>query len=151
MFMEALIEWQMFRYPFTVILRHQCFIVDSRAVRAMKTAALLRDLANWHCTPQNVRTFRHKGHFFVALENVAVQADSSLCFLLVPFQRIRLVLRGVEVRCSGMSYVLFGISTRHLFIYLFMCLCFNLLVTRCTNKFNIQQLYVLPTLYLCVV
>jgi hypothetical protein len=27
----------------------------------------------------------------------------------------------------------------------------NLLVTRCTNKFNIQQLYVLPTLYLCVV
>jgi hypothetical protein len=28
---------------------------------------------------------------------------------------------------------------------------FNLLVTRCINKFNIQQLYVLPTLYLCVV
>jgi hypothetical protein len=28
---------------------------------------------------------------------------------------------------------------------------FNLLVTRCFNKFNIQQLYVLPTLYLCVV
>jgi hypothetical protein len=27
----------------------------------------------------------------------------------------------------------------------------NLLVTRCANKFNIQQLYVLPTLYLCVV
>jgi hypothetical protein len=27
----------------------------------------------------------------------------------------------------------------------------NLLVTRCTNKYNIQQLYVLPTLYLCVV
>jgi hypothetical protein len=27
----------------------------------------------------------------------------------------------------------------------------NLLVTRCTTKFNIQQLYVLPTLYLCVV
>jgi hypothetical protein len=27
----------------------------------------------------------------------------------------------------------------------------NLLVTRCINKFNIQQLYVLPTLYLCVV
>jgi hypothetical protein len=27
----------------------------------------------------------------------------------------------------------------------------NLLVTRCTNKFNIQQLYGLPTLYLCVV
>jgi hypothetical protein len=26
-----------------------------------------------------------------------------------------------------------------------------LLVTRCTNKYNIQQLYVLPTLYLCVV
>jgi hypothetical protein len=26
----------------------------------------------------------------------------------------------------------------------------NLLVTRCTNKFNIQQLYALPTLYLCV-
>jgi hypothetical protein len=26
----------------------------------------------------------------------------------------------------------------------------NLLVTRCTNKFNIQQWYVLPTLYLCV-
>jgi hypothetical protein len=26
----------------------------------------------------------------------------------------------------------------------------NLLVTRCTNKFNIQQLYVLPTLYSCV-
>jgi hypothetical protein len=26
----------------------------------------------------------------------------------------------------------------------------NLLVTRCINKFNIQQLYVLPTLYLCV-
>jgi hypothetical protein len=26
----------------------------------------------------------------------------------------------------------------------------NLLVTRCTNKFNTQQLYVLPTLYLCV-
>jgi hypothetical protein len=26
----------------------------------------------------------------------------------------------------------------------------NLLVTRCTNKWNIQQLYVLPTLYLCV-
>jgi hypothetical protein len=29
--------------------------------------------------------------------------------------------------------------------------CFNLLVTRSTNKFNIQQLYVLPTLYLCFV
>jgi hypothetical protein len=28
---------------------------------------------------------------------------------------------------------------------------FNLLVTRCTNKFNIQQLYALRTLYLCVV
>jgi hypothetical protein len=28
---------------------------------------------------------------------------------------------------------------------------FNLLVTRCTNKFNIQQLYILPALYLCVV
>jgi hypothetical protein len=28
---------------------------------------------------------------------------------------------------------------------------FNLLVTRCINKFNFQQLYVLPTLYLCVV
>jgi hypothetical protein len=27
---------------------------------------------------------------------------------------------------------------------------FNLLVTRCINKFNIQQLYALPTLYLCV-
>jgi hypothetical protein len=27
----------------------------------------------------------------------------------------------------------------------------NLLVTRCINNFNIQQLYVLPTLYLCVV
>jgi hypothetical protein len=27
----------------------------------------------------------------------------------------------------------------------------NLLVTRCSNKYNIQQLYVLPTLYLCVV
>jgi hypothetical protein len=27
---------------------------------------------------------------------------------------------------------------------------FNLLVTRYTSKFNIQQLYVLPTLYLCV-
>jgi hypothetical protein len=27
----------------------------------------------------------------------------------------------------------------------------NLLVTRCINKFNIQQLYVLPTLYLCIV
>jgi hypothetical protein len=26
----------------------------------------------------------------------------------------------------------------------------NLLVTRCTNKFNIQKLYGLPTLYLCV-
>jgi hypothetical protein len=26
----------------------------------------------------------------------------------------------------------------------------NLLVTRCTNKFNIQKLYVLSTLYLCV-
>jgi hypothetical protein len=26
----------------------------------------------------------------------------------------------------------------------------NLLVTWCTNKFNIQQLYALPTLYLCV-
>jgi hypothetical protein len=30
------------------------------------------------------------------------------------------------------------------------CIKFNLLVARCTNKFNIQQLYVLPTLYLCV-
>jgi hypothetical protein len=29
-------------------------------------------------------------------------------------------------------------------------LCLNLLVTRCTNKYNIQQLYVLSTLYLCV-
>jgi hypothetical protein len=28
---------------------------------------------------------------------------------------------------------------------------FNLLVTRCINKFNIQQLYALPTPYLCVV
>jgi hypothetical protein len=28
---------------------------------------------------------------------------------------------------------------------------FNLLVTRCINNFNIQQLYVLPKLYLCVV
>jgi hypothetical protein len=28
---------------------------------------------------------------------------------------------------------------------------FNLLVTRCTNKFNSQQLYALPTLYFCVV
>jgi hypothetical protein len=28
---------------------------------------------------------------------------------------------------------------------------FNLLVTRCINKFKIQQLYVMPTLYLCVV
>jgi hypothetical protein len=28
---------------------------------------------------------------------------------------------------------------------------FNLLVTRCTNKVNIQQLHALPTLYLCVV
>jgi hypothetical protein len=28
---------------------------------------------------------------------------------------------------------------------------FNLLVTRCINKLNIQQCYVLPTLYLCVV
>jgi hypothetical protein len=27
----------------------------------------------------------------------------------------------------------------------------NLLVTRCINKFNIQQLYALPTLHLCVV
>jgi hypothetical protein len=27
----------------------------------------------------------------------------------------------------------------------------NLLITRCINKFNIQQLYVLPKLYLCVV
>jgi len=27
---------------------------------------------------------------------------------------------------------------------------YNLLVTWCTNRFNIQQLYVLPTLYLCV-
>jgi hypothetical protein len=27
----------------------------------------------------------------------------------------------------------------------------NLLVTRCINNFNIQQLYVLATLYLCVV
>jgi hypothetical protein len=26
----------------------------------------------------------------------------------------------------------------------------NLLVTRCINKFNIQQLYALPILYLCV-
>jgi hypothetical protein len=26
----------------------------------------------------------------------------------------------------------------------------NLLVTRCNNRFNIQQLYVLPALYLCV-
>jgi hypothetical protein len=26
----------------------------------------------------------------------------------------------------------------------------NLLVTRCINKFNIQQLYALTTLYLCV-
>jgi hypothetical protein len=32
----------------------------------------------------------------------------------------------------------------------FVAFCLNLLVTRCTNKFNIQQLYVLPTLYLCV-
>jgi hypothetical protein len=31
-----------------------------------------------------------------------------------------------------------------------LCLSFNLLVTRCTNKYNIQQLYVLSTLYLCV-
>jgi hypothetical protein len=28
---------------------------------------------------------------------------------------------------------------------------FNLQVTRCINKFNIQHLYALPTLYLCVV
>jgi hypothetical protein len=28
---------------------------------------------------------------------------------------------------------------------------FILLVTRCINKFNIQQLYALTTLYLCVV
>jgi hypothetical protein len=31
------------------------------------------------------------------------------------------------------------------------CLTFySLLLTWCTNKFNIQQLYALPTLYLCV-
>jgi len=29
-----------FRFLFIVILRHQCFIVDSRAVRGMETAAL---------------------------------------------------------------------------------------------------------------
>jgi hypothetical protein len=35
--------------------------------------------------------------------------------------------------------------------YLIQVLCIlNLLVTRCTNRFNIQQLYVLPALYLCV-
>jgi hypothetical protein len=28
--------------------------------------------------------------------------------------------------------------------------CLNLLVTRFTNKFNVQQLYVLPTLYLYI-
>jgi hypothetical protein len=27
----------------------------------------------------------------------------------------------------------------------------KLLVTRCINKYNIQQLYVLPTVYLCCV
>jgi len=27
---------------------------------------------------------------------------------------------------------------------------YSLLVTRCTNRFNIQQLYALLTLYLCV-
>jgi hypothetical protein len=37
----------------------------------------------------------------------------------------------------------------HWFVQLLTVL--NLLVTRCINKFNIQQLYALPTLYLCVV
>jgi hypothetical protein len=30
-------------------------------------------------------------------------------------------------------------------------ICINLLVMRCINKFNFQQLYALTTLYLCVV
>jgi hypothetical protein len=75
-----------------------------------------------------------------------------------------LVVGGVSPETCWASYkygiITFWYNVASCWIFIYdMCICWfyyvsltfwNLQVTWCTNKFNIQQLYALPTMYLCV-
>jgi hypothetical protein len=49
------------------------------------------------------------------------------------------------------SDYVYKLYSRPTCLQIFFVLLFNLLVTRCINKFNIQQQYALTTLHLCIV
>jgi len=66
--------------------------------------------------------------------------------------------KGLNTRCPARlvrfeSIVVLYIPFIHNYLYIIFYISltfYNLLVTWCTNRFNIQQLYALSTLYLCV-